>query len=221
MGENTTNSTLKWKAERTFVPMAQMSSMRGRLKVKVSQTLTGSGRGGREGEAPSWEGLGRPPRPFPPLSALSCHHTGEGDQRAPTPGPAEEGKPRGQNRDALGQRLCPAKPQSPQRRAWRPHLGADAQGINQAFGAGPAASTDAVATDSGQDPRNAPRPLGTPVFSSKTRGKRPPRGEACVSAGSLAPCPTAPSSLLCRPSLGGRAGAGGGSERRQPSPQSL
>lgn len=208
------------RPERTFVPTARMSSMRGRLKVKVSQTLTGSGRGGREGEAPSWEGLGQPPPPFPPLSALSCYPTGEGDQCAPTPGPAEERKPRGQNRDALGQRLCPAKPQPPQRRAWRPHLGADTQGIYQAFRAGPAASTDAAATDSGQDPRNTPRPLGTLVFSSKTQGKRPPRGEACMSTGlTRPPARQLPTACSAGPAWGRWTSTGSSSGHRRLSPR--
>lgn len=223
MGENTANSTLKWKARMDLCTHGPNELNERQTQSQGFSDAHGKWPWGQGGGSTQLGRAGPAPTPIPATLCPVLLSHGQGRPVCPdSRARGEEGKPRGQNRDALGQSLCPAKPQPPQRRAWRPHLGADGRGINQAFGAGPTASTDAAATDSGQDPQNTPRPLGTPVFSSKTRGKRSPRGEACMSTGlAHPPARQLPTACSAGPAWGGWTGAGSSSGHRRLSPQSL
>ena len=146
------------------------------------------------------------PNPVPTAICPALASHGRGRQEHPTPGPVEEGKPRGQNHDALGWRLCPAEPQLPWQRAQRPQLGADAQGISQAFGAGPAAPQM-------QRPQTVGETPGTHLGPSEPRPPLPEHGEdgrqvgkpACP-RGSLAAMPGSSQqpALQAQPGVGDR-----------------
>ena len=115
----------------------------------------------------------------------------------------EEGKPRGQNRDALGRRLCPAVLSRPGRER-RGRTWGSARGIGQAFGAGPAAAQMQRPPTAGETP-------GTHLGLSEPRSPFPKHGKngchvgrhACP-RGSLAPLPGSSQ----QPALRAQPGAG-------------
>lgn len=141
--------------------------------------LTASGAGPERWGEPAWEGLGQPqPRPH-------CHLPCPGITRArecrsaPDSRACGGGRPRSQNHDKCwAGALCPASLSRPAER--RGHSWGQTQGISQAFGAGPTApqmQQPLIGRDLGT---HLGSPFGAPASSSRTRGRRPPSGEACA-----------------------------------------